>query len=64
MVGCMVVYRIKVEYNEKSGTFMAVKDYGDDLGYLEEIGSGETPAAAVMDLLAQSNRYDTDAYRA
>lgn len=51
------VLRIRVDFNNVSGTYMAVKDYGDDFGYLEEIGEGITPAGAVKDLLTQCGEY-------
>ncbi len=57
----MTVLRIKVDLvNDR---YMAVKDYGDDSGYLEEIGEGVTPSEAVKDLLAQCGEYNTKAYR-
>ena len=59
----MTVLRIKVDYNHRTGTYMAVKDYGDDFGYLEEIGSGATPSKAIDDLLAQCIEYDSKLYR-
>lgn len=57
----MTVLRIKVDL--VNGKYMAVKDYGDDFGYLEEIGSGTTASEAVKDLLAQGVKYDTKLYR-
>ena len=56
------VLRIRVDFNNVSGTYMAVKDYGDDLGYLEEIGEGITPSEAVKDLLEQCGEYNVNAY--
>lgn len=57
----MTVLRIKVDLvNDR---YMAVKDYGDDSGYLEEIGEGVTPSEAVKDLLEQCGEYNTKAYR-
>lgn len=58
----MTVLRLKVDYNMTSGRYMAVKDYGDDSGYLEEIGEGVTPSEAVKDLLAQCGEYNSDSY--
>ena len=56
------ILRIRAEYNEVSGTYMAIKDYGDDLGYLEEIGEGVTPAEAIQDLLRRGITYNAEAY--
>lgn len=58
----MTVLRIRVDYNEKSGRFMAIKDYGDDAGYLEEIGAGDTPVEAMQDLLRQGITYTPELY--
>jgi len=56
----MTVLRIKVD--KVNGKYLAVKDYGDDLGYLEEIGGGQTPVEAIDDLLRQNIIYDDSAY--
>jgi hypothetical protein len=54
----MTVARIRVDLNMASGRYMAIKDYGDDLGYLEEIGEGVTPAEAIRDLIEQVAEYN------
>ena len=59
----MTVLRIRVDYNEESERYMAIKDYGDDAGYLEEIGAGHTPADAIQDLLAQGITYTHELYK-
>lgn len=58
----MTVLRVRVDFNEVSGKYMAIKDYGDDLGYLEEIGEGTTPANAINDLMAQCGEYTSEAH--
>lgn len=58
----MTVLRVRVDFNDVSGTYMAIKDYGDDLGYLEEIGEGTTPAEAISDLMLQCGEYNSTAY--
>lgn len=45
------VLRIRVD--EQDGEYAAIKDYGDDTGYLEEIGIGATAGDAIRDLLRQ-----------
>ena len=59
----MTILRVRVDFNNVSGTYMAIKDYGDDLGYLEEIGEGVTPSEAINDLMAQGIKYTPEAYR-
>ena len=51
------VMRIRVE--KMAEGYAAVKEYGDDLGWLEEIGSGKTPAEAIQDLIGQID-WDSD----
>ena len=59
----MTVLRIRVDYNKESACYMAIKDYGDDVGYFEEIGSGKTPNEAIQDLLRQGITYTPELYR-
>ena len=58
----MTVLRVRVDFNEVSGKYMAIKDYGDDFGYFEEIGEGTTPAKAINDLMAQCGEYNSEVY--